>query len=91
MLGQVKAWLLAIGAALVSGLAAWGMYNKRKAEKLEDRALVAEAIVHADKVIKKIKKEKKKELSRKESELKKEIKNAKTPEDLDNLFDNDGW
>jgi hypothetical protein len=86
MFSQIRAWLYAAGAALVGGLAAWGMYNKKKAEWLEVRAQTLEATVHADRVIKKIKKKKKEELSRRESEIK-ERKDVEKPEDLDDLFD----
>ena len=91
MFSQIKLWLAAMGAALVSGLAAWGMYNKRKADRLKVKAEVLEATIHADRVIKKIKKKKKEESSRRERTIKEKIKNAKDPKDLDDLFNNDGW
>ena len=91
MFSQIKLWLYAIGAALVGGLATWGMYNKKKADRMEIKYRTAEATIHADRVIRKIKKEKKKESSRREREIKESVKNGKDPEDLDNLFNNDDW
>ena len=92
MFSQVKVWLAALGAALVSGLAAWGLYNKKKAERLQIKAETLEATVHADRVIKKIKKERKEESSRRERKIKESVENhEEDPNKVDNLFNNDGW
>ena len=91
MLAQSKLYLYAAGAALVAALASWGLYNKKRAERLKSEKEGLEATIHADRTVKKIKKEKKKELSLKESDIKEKTKDVKDPEDLDSLFNNDDW
>lgn len=93
MFSQIKLWLYAIGAALVGGLATWGMWNKKKAERLEIKAQTLEATVHADRVIKKIKKEKKEESSRRERKRKENVekKDNEDFEGVDNLSDSNRW
>lgn len=88
---QIKAWLWAIGAAVLAALGLFSVTMKKQRDKARDEKEILEATVHAERTRKKIEKEKKEELSRKESEIKERIKNATKPVDLDSLFNNDDW
>jgi uncharacterized membrane protein YebE (DUF533 family) len=93
MLSQLKAWIYAAGAALIGGLAAWGLWNKKKAEKFEAKASTLEATVHAERVTKKVIKEKKKEQSSRRERIKEEVekKDDKDFKGIDNLTDSNDW
>ena len=84
----IKKWAYAIGGAALGVLGLASVYYKRKSNKLGLKADTLEATVHAERVRKKIEKKKKEELSRRESEIKEEIKNEKT---ADNLTDSNNW
>jgi len=88
---QIKAWLWAIGAALLAALGLYSVTLKGQRDKARRKADTLTATVHAERTRKKIEKKKDIELSRKESEIKERIKDATKPVDLDNLFDNDNW
>lgn len=87
LLHQIKRWGFAILGALLAVLGVTSIYFKGKAKKYKTQSDTLKATVHAERTRKKIEKEKKEELSRRESDIKKGIKN----EDLDDLFNDDGW
>jgi hypothetical protein len=91
MLVKIKYYLYVVGAALLAGLAIFGKVLKGQRDRAREERDTLQATVNAERKKKKIVKDKEVELSRKESEIKERIKDVKEPEDLDNLFDNDGW
>lgn len=88
MLNQIKIWLYAIGAAVFAALGLTSVYYKKKANRASAERDTLRATVHAERVRKKIEKIQKKELSRRESEIKEKVKNEK---DLDNLSNPNDW
>ena len=88
MLNQIKIWLYAKGAAVFAALGLTSVYYKKKANKASVERDTLRATVHAERVRKKIEKIQKKELSRRESEIKEKVKNEK---DLDNLSNPNDW
>jgi hypothetical protein len=90
ILSQLKAWGYAIGAALLAALGGVSVYYRNKANKQKAKADTLQATVHAERTRKKIEKEKKIELSRRESEIKKEGKDENF-EGFDNLTDSNDW
>ena len=86
-LAWIKRWSYVIGGVLFAALGVLNAYYRHKSKRYKDEADVLKATVRAERLKNKIKKEKKEELSRRESEIKKGIKN----EDLDDLFNNDDW
>ena len=89
MLSQIKIWLYAIGAAVFAALGLTSVYFKKKANRASVERDTLRATVHAERVRKKIEKIQRKELSRRESEIKEEIK--KDEKDLDNLSNPNDW
>lgn len=87
---NLKLWAYAIGAAILATLGVTSVYFKNKAERLKRDKDTLKATIHAERVKKKIVKEKKKELSRRESDIK-EKKDVKDPSDLDDLFNDSDW
>ena len=88
MLNQIKIWLYAKSAAVFAALGLTSVYYKKKANKASVERDTLRATVHAERVRKKIEKIQKKELSRRESEIKEKVKNEK---DLDNLSNPNDW
>lgn len=89
---QVKAWVYALLGALLAGMGVFSVYYKKKAEKQQDRADTLTATVHAERTRKKIEKEKREELSRRESDIRKEKeKNDDAFTGFDNLSNPNDW
>lgn len=87
---NLKLWAYAIGGALLATLGVTSVYFKNKAKRLKQDKDTLKATIHAERTKKKIEKEKKKELSRRESDIK-EKKDVKDPSDLDDLFNDSDW
>lgn len=93
LLLKLKAYAWAIGAALLAALAFIGRLKtlEHQRDKARQRANVAEAKVHINKVEKEIKKKEEKKLSSSLEEVERKIKEGKV-EELDNLINpNDNW
>ena len=89
---QIKAWGFAIAGALLAVLGVASVYYKEQAKKQRRKADTLQATVSAERTRKRIEKEKKIELSRRESEIIKE-KERKDGEftGFDNLTDSNDW
>ena len=90
MFSTIKQWLYAIAAALLAVLGVTSVYFKNKAEKAARQRDTLKATVHAERTRKKIERKKKEELSRRESEIRKEGKDENF-EGFDNLSDSNNW
>lgn len=93
ILTWLKRWGYAIVGALLATLGVASVYYKKKGEKYKIRADTLKATVHAERTRKKIEKKKKEELSRRESDIKKETekKDEKDFNGIDNLTDSNDW
>lgn len=84
----VKIWLYAILGSVLAVLGVRNVYLSKKAKQLKTERNTLKATVNAERVRKNIVKKQREELSRRESEIKKEIKDDKVP---DNLTDSNNW
>ena len=91
MWNQVKVWLYAIGTAVFAALGVASVHYKKKANKAEAQRDTLKATVNAERVRKKIEKQQKRVLEENEEKIKKDIKDATKPVDLDHLFNDDNW
>lgn len=92
MLNQIKRWLYALVGGLLAVLGVISVYFKAKAERMERERDTLKATVHAERTRKRIEKEKKEELSRRESDIKKEgRKDVEDFEGFDNLTDSNDY
>lgn len=87
---MIKQWLYAIVAALLGVLGVTSVYFKNKAERAARQRDTLKATVNAERTRKKIEKKKKEELSRRESDIRKEGKDENF-EGFDNLNDSNNW
>jgi CHASE1-domain containing sensor protein len=87
---QIKAWVYAIVGSLFAVLGVASVYYRGQAKKQRRKADTLTATVHAERTRKKIEKEKKIELSRRESEIKRKGKDENF-EGFDNLTDSNDW
>lgn len=90
MIANLKLWLYAIGTALLAVLGVTSVYFKKKAERVAHQRDTLKATVHAERTRKKIEKEKKEELSRRESDIRKEGKDEDF-KGFDNLSNPNDW
>lgn len=89
---QIKLWLYAIAGGLLAALGVTSVYFKGKADRLQRDKDTLKATVHAERTRKRIEKEKKEELSRRESDIKKEgKKDVKDFEGFDNLTNSNDY
>ena len=89
---QIKAWVYALFGALLAGLGVFSVYYKKKADKQKDRADTLTATVHAERTRKEIEKKERTELSRRESEIRKEKeKKDDAFTGFDNLSNPNDW
>lgn len=92
ILKKIKGWLYALVGGLLAVLGVISVYFKAKAERMERERDTLKATVHAERVRKMIEKEKKEELSRRESDIKKEgRKDVEDFEGFDNLTDSNDY
>lgn len=91
MFSSLKVWGLAILGAVLATLTMGVVTLKGQRDRAVLERDVAKATIHAERVKKKIEREKRKEVSRRETKIKEDIKDAKDPRDLDDLFNNDDW
>lgn len=82
LLNYVKGWLWAILSAVLAVLGVTSVYFRGKAKRLAQERDSLKATVHAERVRKRIEKEKKKVLEEDKKEIKKEIKEKGSYEGL---------
>lgn len=95
ILANLKLWGIAFLGAILTVLTAGVITLKAQRDKARRDREIAVASIHVERTKRKIIKEKKKELSLKESEIKERLKEYKEKPDedinLDDLFDNSDW
>jgi len=91
MFSTIKLWLYAILGSVLAVLGFASVHYRGKAERMKRERDTLKATVHAERTRKKIEKEKKEELSRRESKIKERMKKVETSQDLDDLFNDDNW
>ena len=94
ILAKIKLWGGVVGLIILTVLSVFGATMKGQRDRARREVDTLKTTVHSERVKKKIVKEKKKELSLKESEIKERVKKEKREdfEGIDNLTDNsDDW
>lgn len=90
MLTNLKLWAYAIVGSLLAVLGVTSVYFKGKADRMQRQRDTLKATVHSERTRKRIEKEKKIELSRRESEIRKKGKDENF-EGFDNLSNPNDW